>query len=53
MKIKTQLCAGLSALEKFLNDELDYKMFRPESVILGITQDSGCYTVIYKDYNLK
>jgi hypothetical protein len=51
MKIKTQICNGKKELEKFLNDELDYKMFRPESVILGITQDRMYYTVIYKDLN--
>lgn len=51
MKIKTKIFEGLNCLEEFLNDELDYKMFRPESVILGITQDGGCYTVIYKDLN--
>ena len=49
MKIKTQICDGEKELEKFLNDELDYKMFRPESIILGITQDRMYYTVIYKD----
>ena len=51
MKIKTELCEGQKELEEFLNNKLDYKMFRPESVILGITQDGGCYTVIYKDLN--
>lgn len=51
MKIKAKLCERLSCLEKFLNEEIDYKGFRPESIILGITQDDSCYTVIYKDLN--
>jgi len=50
MKIKTQLCKGRDELEKFLNEELDYKGFRPEIIILGITQDCDCYTIIYKDF---
>ncbi len=49
MKIKVQLCAGLTNLEQFLNEEIDYKGLRPENVILGISQDKGCYTIIYKD----
>jgi hypothetical protein len=53
MKIKIKRCAGDSGLENFLNNELDYKGFRPEVIIIGITQDRGCYTVIYKDYNEK
>lgn len=51
MKIKTQICDGEKKLEKFLNEELDYKGFRPEYVILGITQDRMYYTVIYKDFS--
>lgn len=51
MKIKTELCFGEDHLKDFLNDGIDYKGFRPEYVILGITQDGGCYTVIYKDFN--
>lgn len=51
MKIKTQLCDGKKELEKFLNEELDYNEFRPEYVILGITQDRMYYTVIYKDFS--
>ena len=51
MKIKTQICDGEKELEKFLNEELDYKGFRPEYVILGITQDRMYYTVIYKDFS--
>ena len=51
MKIKTELCDGQKELESFLNEELDYKGFRPENVILGITQDRTYYTVIYKDLN--
>jgi len=50
MKIKTQLCEGRDELEKFLNEELDYKGFRPEIIILGITQDRIYYTVVYKDF---
>ena len=53
MKIKTKLCEGREELEKFLNEELDYKGLRQENVILGITQDRMYYTVIYKDYNSK
>lgn len=53
MKIRTQLCDGEKALEEFLNNDIDYKGFRPENVILGITQDRMYYTVIYKDYNSK
>ena len=52
MKIKTQICKDENELENFLNNEIDYKGFRPENVILSITQDDGCYTVIYKDYNV-
>ena len=51
MKIKTQLCEGKDELENFLNEKLDYKGFRPESIILGITQNRMYYTVIYKDLN--
>jgi len=51
MKIKTQICDGEKELEKFLNEELDYKGFRPENIILGITQDRMYYTVIYKDFS--
>lgn len=51
MKIKTQICDGEKKLEKFLNEELDYKGFRPEHIILGITQDRMYYTVIYKDFS--
>lgn len=50
MKIKTALCNDEKELEKFLNEELDYKGFRPEYVILGITQNGMYYTVIYKDF---
>jgi hypothetical protein len=53
MKIKTYICEGNTELEDFLNNGLDYKGFRPEVIIIGITQDRGCYTVIYKDYNEK
>jgi hypothetical protein len=51
MKIKTHLCDGYSHLEKFLNEEIDYKGFRPEYIILGITQNNEVYTVIYKDFS--
>lgn len=51
MKIRTQLCEGQKELEEFLNNKLDYKGFRPESIILGITQNRMYYTVIYKDLN--
>lgn len=51
MKIKTQLCDGRDELENFLNEELDYKGFRPESIILGITQNRMYYTVVYKDFS--
>ena len=51
MKIKTKICDGEKELEEFLNNEIDYKGFRTENVILGITQDRMYYTVIYKDYN--
>lgn len=50
MKIKTKLCNGESELENFLNKEIDYKGFRPENIILGITQNGMYYTVIYKDF---
>ena len=50
MKIKTQLCEGRDELENFLNNEIEYKGFRYESVILGITQDRMYYTVIYRDF---
>jgi len=50
MKIKTKLCNSESELEKFLNEEIDYKGFRPENIILGITQDRMYYTIIYKDF---
>lgn len=50
MKIKTELCFGEEHLEKFLNEGIDYKGFRPENVILGITQNGDIYTVIYKDF---
>jgi hypothetical protein len=53
MKIKVGICTGQSNLEKFLNEEIDYKGLRPEIVILGISQDRDCYTIIYKDYNEK
>lgn len=53
MKIKVEICAGQSNLEKFLNESIDYKGLRPENIILGISQDRGCYTIIYKDYNEK
>jgi len=53
MKIKAKLCNGEKALEDFLNNKIDYKGFRPEYIILGITQDRNYYTVIYKDYNEK
>jgi len=53
MKIKVEICTGQSNLEKFLNESIDYKGFRPENIILGITQDKSCYTVIYQDYNEK
>jgi len=49
MKIKIELCDGEEELENFLNNEIEYKGFRPENVILGITQDRMYYTVIYKD----
>lgn len=49
MKIKIELCDGKEELEKFLNNDIDYKGYRPENVILGITQDRMYYTVIYKD----
>lgn len=51
MKIKTELCEGQKELEEFLNDKIDYKGFRTESIILGITQNRMYYTVIYKDLN--
>ncbi len=51
MKIKTELCKGKDELENFLNEELDYKGFRPEVIILGITQNNDYYTVIYKCYD--
>jgi len=51
MKIKTKIFEGLKELEEFLNEEIDYKGFRPENVILGITQNKEFYTVIYKDLN--
>ena len=51
MKIKTEICEGQKELEEFLNNKLDYKGFRPENVILGITQNRMYYTVIYKDLN--
>ena len=51
MKIKTELCDGTEELKEFLNNKLDYKGFRPESIILGITQDRTYYTVIYKDFS--
>jgi len=51
MKIKTKYCAGQMDLEKFLNEGIDYKGFRPENVILGICQDRSCYTIIYKDFD--
>ncbi len=51
MKIKTHLCDGYNYLEKFLNEEIDYKGFRPEYIILGITQNNEVYTVIYKDFS--
>lgn len=53
MKIKAKLCEGLFDLEKFLNDELDYNGFRPENVILGMSQDRNYYTIIYKDFKQK
>ena len=53
MKIKIELCDGKDELEKFLNEDIDYKGLRPENVILGITQDRMYYTVVYKDYNSK
>ena len=49
MKIKIELCDGHEELEDFLNNKIDYKGYRPENVILGITQDRMYYTVIYKD----
>ena len=51
MKIKTELCFGEEHLEKFLNEGIDYKGFRPEYIILGITQSKETYTVIYKDFS--
>ena len=51
MKIKVQLCDGDKELEDFLNSKIDYRGFRPENVILGISQDRMYYTVIYKDLN--
>ena len=51
MKIKTEICEGQRKLEEFLNNEIDYKGFRTESIILGITQYRMYYTVIYKDLN--
>ena len=51
MKIKTEICEGHKELEEILNNKLDYKGFRPESIILGITQNRMYYTVIYKDLN--
>ena len=51
MKIKTKIFEGLNCLEEFLNEEIDYKGFRPENVILAITQNKEFYTVIYKDLN--
>lgn len=50
MKIKIKICDGEQKLEEFLNNEIDYKGFRPENVILGISQDRMYYTVIYKDF---
>jgi len=50
MKIKIKICDGEQQLEEFLNNEIDYKGFRPENVILGISQDRMYYTVIYKDF---
>ena len=50
MKIKIKICNGEQQLEEFLNNEIDYKGFRPENVILGISQDRMYYTVIYKDF---
>jgi hypothetical protein len=51
MKIKTHICNGYKELEYFLNNEIDYKGFRYESIILGITQNDSEYTIIYKDLN--
>ncbi len=51
MKIKTQICEDIDGLEKFLNEGIDYKGFRPENIILGITQNKMFYTVIYKCYD--
>jgi hypothetical protein len=51
MKIKTKICEGQKELEEFLNNKIDYKGFRTESIILGITQTRMYYTVIYKDLN--
>ena len=51
MKIKIKLCDGKEELEKFLNNDIDFKGYRQENVILGITQDRMYYTVIYKDLN--
>ena len=51
MKIKTQICEGKNELENFLNEKIDYKGFRPENIILGITQNKMFYTVIYKCYD--
>lgn len=53
MKIKAYICDGTTELEDFLNYKIDYKGFRPEVIIIGITQDRGYYTIIYKDYNEK
>lgn len=50
MKIKIKICDGEQKLEEFLNNGIDYKGFRPENVILGISQDRMYYTVIYKDF---
>ena len=50
MKIKTKICDGEEELDNFLNNEIEYKGFRYESVILGITQDRMYYTVIYRDF---
>lgn len=51
MKIKAQSCEDIDGLEKFLNEGIDYKGFRPENIILGITQNKMFYTVIYKCYD--
>lgn len=53
MKIKIQICNGEKELDNFLNNEIDYKGFRPEVIILGITQNNDYYTVIYKCYDVE